>query len=872
MSSRLRLSLFALLLLLVPTHSAAAELPSLPLPPCVEPDLPAFDNVVCEGARVTLASLHPEGFVGPSVAGVSLAISTRTADFRLDADRGGQPQTISFTLTLPAPQVENGPGGKKYHSVLRNRWPDLLTDNGAAAGGLTCLKKKFSGELEFTRSCDGSQIPGSTPNDLAVLYRQGTCPDATPSCTYRVLWGAYNALGATRVNQPAIYRVGFAYDIAVITELAGGGFDPQCGSNLATTNCIAGGGEAITAFRSDPPPKLQVTAVARRQGVRKFEFAASATGTEVQSYRWELKQIGLIEHKQIVVQDFADFDLGFSQGGQAVVYVHDPWSRFESRVVNYSFLAPTGQPGPISIVSFELVGVDENGLATLKAVVKNTGPEALTNVFLFGSEPIQGLNVKTTPSGTQLAPTESVEFTVTFQFDDRTSITPIVQAFGTAPSGTIKSTEASKKVRRESEPPPVSTTVSAPSAAGNTILQVTSNTGFAPGDYVTVNAGTSTADVRPVAALGSLIFAVPLAHPHAVGEPVVKVAPPSGDTTPPTIAVTSPLPGGAVCQGAPLAATFTCSDAGVGVEDCGGGVTSGQALDTTALGARQLVVEAWDENGNLASTTVSYTVAFCSGNVDAFRCYKTKPSKGAPKFAPITGVRVKHDFEDVLVNLTKPQLLCAPADTVGDGVLDPDTHLEAYALKAQKGQPKPVPQSGLAFQTQLGSFVVDVKKPATLALPTAESPIAPPLVVPTDVDRFACYPAKLAKGQPKLAKDLQLTIADPFTNPPKRVAVKKLARLCVPTGIDGGAAKHAEHLLCFAVAATKGRCASGAPLNAGGGCKKEIDCGGTKTTAFCVPQAKLTALAGRRVANELDAGTLDVTKEDVVCLPALPTP
>lgn len=869
MPFRYPLILFVIAALAVPFHASAAGLPSLPLPDCMEPDLPVGDTTICEGARVTLAPLHPEGLVGPSAAGVSLAISTRTADFRLDADRGGTPQLITFTLTIPPTKVDSAPGGKKIHSLLRPRWAEYVSFSTFFAGGLKCLKE--TDPEDFDNSCDGAQIPGSTPNDRAVLHRQGACPDGTLSCTYRVTWIGYST--AARVRQAIIYRVGIYYDLATITELSGGGFDPQCGDDLATTFCVSGGGAAYTAFRTDPPPKLQVTAEARRKGVRKFEFAANATGTDVQSYLWNFAQISATSSSPVSEQDFGEFDLGtIAQGGQATITVTDRWLRQEFRVVNYSFLAPTGEPGPLEILSFEVVGVDEEGVATLKAVVKNTGSEALTNVFLFGEDPFEGIRVKTTPSGTALASNASVEFTVTFQFDDRNSITPEVQAFGSTNDGIIKSTVAKRKVQRTSGPPPASTTVSAPSAAGDKILQVTSNTGFAAGDYVAVNAGQPNADVRLTAALGSLIFSAPLAHSHAVGEPVVKVSAPSGDTTPPTIAVTSPPANGAICQGSAATVSFTCADAGVGVEDCGGDVTSGQALDTTTLGPRQLIVSAWDENGNVATTHVNYSIAFCSTNVDAFRCYKAKASKGTPKFAPIAGVHVAHDFADVLVDLTKPQLLCTPADTIGDGILDAETHLESYAFKAQKGQPKPVPQSGLGFQTQLGAFVVDVKKPGGVALPTAESPIAPPLVVPTDVDRFACYPAKLAAGQPKLAKNLELTVADGFAGTAKRVVVKKLARLCVPTGVDGGEPKHAEHLLCFQVGATKGRCAAGAPLNAGGGCKKEVDCGGAKTTAFCVPQSKFTALAGRRVANELDAGTLDATKEEVLCLPALPTP
>ncbi len=264
----------------------------------------------------------------------------------------------------------------------------------------------------------------------------------------------------------------------------------------------------------------------------------------------------------------------------------------------------------------------------------------------------------------------------------------------------------------------------------------------------------------------------------------------------------------------------------------------------------------------------------CKGvAIDAFRCYRGKPSKGEPKFAPISGVRVANAFGDLLVDFKSPQLLCAPADTKGESERDAATHLEGYAVKPQKGQPKPVPPAGLALTSQIGTLVVDGAKPDVVLLPAAADPAAAPALTTSQVDRFLCSKAKLAKGQPKLAANLQLTVRDQMTDVPRRVLLKKLARLCIPTGADGGSTKHVDHLLCFQVSATKGRCAEAAPSNAGGGCKKEVDCGGTKgQTTLCAPQAKYAAVAGLHVANDLDTGRMDAAKEDVLCLPALTAP
>jgi len=266
-------------------------------------------------------------------------------------------------------------------------------------------------------------------------------------------------------------------------------------------------------------------------------------------------------------------------------------------------------------------------------------------------------------------------------------------------------------------------------------------------------------------------------------------------------------------------------------------------------------------------------VSFCDASIDSFHCFLAKPAKGE-KFAPIPGVRVAGPVDDLIVDLKKPTLFCAPADTSADGVLDGSAHLEGYALKPQKGQPKTVPQAGVRLASQVGIFTVDTAKLAALLVPTAQDPTnAPAPLSNPNVDRFACYGAKLAKGQPKLAKDLQITVEDGLTNPAKRFAVKKLQSLCVPVTAAGGATKHPDQLLCFKVAPTKGVCSDTSQVNPGRGCKKEADCGGVKgQTTLCTVQGKFAKAAGMRVLNDLGSGALDAAKDAIVCLPAVPAP
>ena len=81
------------------------------------------------------------------------------------------------------------------------------------------------------------------------------------------------------------------------------------------------------------------------------------------------------------------------------------------------------------------------------------------------------------------------------------------------------------------------------------------------------------------------------------------------DTTAPQIAVSSPSDGATYLQGTALTAQYTCSDdfGPVGLT-CTGDAAYGSPLDTTTLGPRTFHVHASDAAGNVADTTVAYTV------------------------------------------------------------------------------------------------------------------------------------------------------------------------------------------------------------------------------------------------------------------------
>jgi hypothetical protein len=82
------------------------------------------------------------------------------------------------------------------------------------------------------------------------------------------------------------------------------------------------------------------------------------------------------------------------------------------------------------------------------------------------------------------------------------------------------------------------------------------------------------------------------------------------DVTAPQIALSTPSQGAVYDLGQQVAASYSCADedGGSGVASCTGTVANGAAVDTSSVGDKSFTVNAADNAGNPASTTVTYTV------------------------------------------------------------------------------------------------------------------------------------------------------------------------------------------------------------------------------------------------------------------------
>jgi len=359
--------------------------------------------------------------------------------------------------------------------------------------------------------------------------------------------------------------------------------------------------------------------------------------------------------------------------------------------------------------------------------------------------------------------------------------------------------------------------------------------------------------------------------------------PPGGATptrtatpTPSRTATASPTPTRTVTPGAMATLTATRTTTPALTPTHTATLSPTPSKTATLSGMSTPVVVATTTATGTTTAAVTATATPQPGVVDHYRCYTTRTTKGAAKFEPIAGVHVVDPFEDVTIQAQKPRALCAPADKNGEGINDGATHLEQYRIKLEKGEPKHTKRTNLQLTNQLGTVSLNTSRAEMLMVPTAKSlanPVLPPNPAQHGVDHYQCYKVGLAKGAPAFPKTLEVTVGDQFTTPAQRYVVRKPRLLCTPANKNGEGVRHAEHLICYPLKLAKGRCATAAPLNAGGSCKKEENCGGTqRVTTFCIKQRPFATVLGAHVANQFGAEQLDVLKEAELCVPSLLTP
>ncbi|MGR9108633.1 MAG: MopE-related protein, partial [Gammaproteobacteria bacterium] len=247
-------------------------------------------------------------------------------------------------------------------------------------------------------------------------------------------------------------------------------------------------------------------------------------------------------------------------------------------------------------------------------------------------------------------------------------------------------------------------------------------------------------------------------------------------------------------------------------------------------------------------------------------------------FFPLT-IDLSNRFETGSYFLRKALGLCNPADENATGINDAVTHLRAYDIQSnpdnnfQSGHSR---QLGLRieneFHPKFGDLVVDTVQADALLVPSAKShdlPISPLDPSGHAVDNFQCYQVVLNPFSPFFPKNLNVAVDDQF-HQPKVMRLVIPSRLCVPVALNGGQKKNpGTDLMCYRIQPEASICSSAAPLNAGGACRTEQDCGGTRKTSFCLAQRPHIKVSGLHTANEIESDeTFSTIREEELCVPS----
>jgi hypothetical protein len=234
----------------------------------------------------------------------------------------------------------------------------------------------------------------------------------------------------------------------------------------------------------------------------------------------------------------------------------------------------------------------------------------------------------------------------------------------------------------------------------------------------------------------------------------------------------------------------------------------------------------------------------------------------------------------------RPETLLLPADKNTEGVIDTDTHLEAFKVRESTGTPAFVMAQNVRIVTQCNDVPINVRKPVSLLLPTRKDlgmAVPPPVESAHNVDHFLCYKARAERTLPdgtrlpRFPRGIQVDVADQFQT--RRYDLLRIEKLCAPvaksgapvflSGPDAGAARPIgsatirnpeTFLVCY-----RSRIARKLILQNGCGPLNPADPGGFPIDPA---QARHQRLEGIHVNNQFGPDRLDTSRDVELCLPA----
>jgi cysteine-rich repeat protein len=181
-----------------------------------------------------------------------------------------------------------------------------------------------------------------------------------------------------------------------------------------------------------------------------------------------------------------------------------------------------------------------------------------------------------------------------------------------------------------------------------------------------------------------------------------------------------------------------------------------------------------------------------------YRCHDAKVRPAGAKFAR-RDVTLADSLESTTMTAVRSVQLCAPVDANGQGVKDPEIHLECFKLRPAEGEERTTVNREVEVLNAFGTERFTVVRAQSLCLASGE----PASLQLPSIDPFKCYTAATQKGTPKFTART-VNLADEIEA--KNTKVASPALICNPAVLNAGnLLDPTTHLACYNISTVKGQ-------------------------------------------------------------------
>ena len=196
------------------------------------------------------------------------------------------------------------------------------------------------------------------------------------------------------------------------------------------------------------------------------------------------------------------------------------------------------------------------------------------------------------------------------------------------------------------------------------------------------------------------------------------------------------------------------------------------------------------------SPTVTPTPAIAV--LDHYKCYTAKRTSGSAAFVERT-VTLADEKETKVTRVLKTSEFCNAVDKDGQGIEDPNAHLQCYQIKDAPSQAR-FESSTETVDNEFGDGQpLTTKKAKRLCVPAGRDGVPPSI----NLDRFKCYSAKTPSGSPKFSA-VNAQLHDAFET--KLANVLQPESICNTVDVDDAESINpAAQLHCYKIRQASGQ-------------------------------------------------------------------